>query len=55
MRQIYLVFLLLVLLLLLYFVNFYGTLSGFRSEAIGVHTQGNAYSGASDQLDPGMP
>ena len=53
MKQGVLVFI--ILLFLLGFVLLRRQQSGFRGEAIGGRTGGDAYSGAATQLDPGMP
>ncbi len=45
----------LALVLVLGFILLTRQKSGFRGEAIGGRTGGDAYSGASAQLDPGMP
>jgi hypothetical protein len=53
MKRVFLVFF--VLLLLLAYLLISRQQSGFRGEAIGGRTGGDAYSGAGAQLDPGMP
>jgi ABC-type uncharacterized transport system permease subunit len=44
-----------VLLVVLFFSLMNKSTSGFRGEAIGGRTGGDAYSGAGTTLDPGMP
>lgn len=49
------IFAAIVLLVVLMFALMNKTTLGFRGEAIGGRTGGDAYSGAGATLDPGMP